>query len=131
MNGQSNICVIDASAIIAAVLGERGVSNVKVEGRRNIASTVNVAEARSRLSDLGFDQEVADEALALVKFEEHDFTSFHAKSVAALRAKTRQVGLSLGDRACLALASELGVVAITADRAWANLDIDVVVELIR
>lgn len=54
-----------------------------------------------------------------------------ALAIAALYAGTRGTGLSLGDRACLALARELRSPAITADRAWTELDLDVPVRLIR
>jgi ribonuclease VapC len=128
---ENRIYVIDASAVLAVVLAEPGAELVKARGRRNAVSTVNVAEIRSRLVDLGFAQEDADEALALVKFEEYDFTSEQARTVATLRAQTRQAGLSIGDRACLALASELGAVALTADKQWKSLALDVEVELIR
>lgn len=49
----------------------------------------------------------------------------------ALRANTRQAGLSLGDRACLALASSGNAVAITTDRSWAKLKVGAKVELVR
>ena len=48
-----------------------------------------------------------------------------------LHAATRSRGLSLGDRICLALAEGEGVPALTADRAWADLDIGIEVSLIR
>lgn len=55
-----------------------------------------------------------------------------AESAALLWAQTRSLGLSLGDRACLALARELGLVALTADRRWSEVDIEGIrVELLR
>ena len=54
-----------------------------------------------------------------------------ALSAAALLPQTRRLGLSLGDRACLALARTRGKPAVTADRAWAELDVDITVRLIR
>ncbi|HUN41819.1 MAG TPA: hypothetical protein VMU81_16155 [Acetobacteraceae bacterium] len=50
----------------------------------------------------------------------------------ALRKETRALGLSLGERACLALAIQLGAVAVTADRAWTRLPREMVqIEAIR
>jgi PIN domain nuclease of toxin-antitoxin system len=48
-----------------------------------------------------------------------------------LRSATRSAGLSLGDRACLALAERLGMVALTADRAWGTLQVGIQVDVIR
>ncbi len=59
------------------------------------------------------------------------FTADHAETAALLRARTRERGLSLADRACLALALDRGLKVVTADRAWAELGLEVKVELIR
>ena len=48
-----------------------------------------------------------------------------------LRPSTRHLGLSLGDRACLALANSLGAPVMTADRAWAALDVGISITVIR
>ena len=54
-----------------------------------------------------------------------------AEAAGALRAATRAAGLSLGDRACLALAQSLGATALTTDRPWTRLDCGVTVEVVR
>jgi PIN domain nuclease of toxin-antitoxin system len=59
------------------------------------------------------------------------FSANQAYAVAQMRAPTRQAGLSLGDRACLALARELRCPALTADRQWAAIDVGVEIRLIR
>ena len=64
--------------------------------------------------------------LRIVPFDEG-----HAYKAGSLRHSTRHVGLSLGDRACLVLAAAMSLPALTADRAWADLDIGVEVQLIR
>jgi len=59
------------------------------------------------------------------------FTSSHAHASAQLWAETRHSGLSLADRACLSLAEERSLPALTADQAWGSLTLDVRIELIR
>jgi PIN domain nuclease of toxin-antitoxin system len=51
--------------------------------------------------------------------------------IADLRRPTSHLGLSLADRACLALALRLGLPIVTADRAWAELELAVQVQTIR
>ncbi len=83
-------------------------------------SSVNMVEIWSVMVDRG---RAGAEALALVErfdLKLVDFTLEQALAAGALRAQTRQAGLSLGDRACLALAQETGRTALTADSAWAR-----------
>jgi ribonuclease VapC len=60
-----------------------------------------------------------------------DFDAELAEMSADLRPATRPNGLSLGDRACLALAQKRGAVALTADRTWASVDVPVEVRVVR
>jgi PIN domain nuclease of toxin-antitoxin system len=69
---------------------------------------------------------LADANVAVVPFDESD-----ADTAASLWERTRGSGLSLADRACLALASRLGIPAVTADRAWTKLDVGVEIVCIR
>lgn len=119
--------VIDASAVLAAVLGEQGgdlLGDIKGVG---LLSTVNYAEVLTRLSDLGVNDDLAEESIALLGLEIVAFDAPQAQKAAVLRKTTRPVGLSLGDRACLALATIRNLPAMTADRAWqqANLSIEI------
>lgn len=128
--------VLDASALLAHLLDEPGADEVNEsldEGA--VISAVNWAEVLSRLSDLGSDpRRVAADleaqgllaTLAIVPFDPDD-----AITVGALRSATRGPGLSLGDRACLSLALRLGAPALTADRAWDEVDSEVEVKQIR
>jgi PIN domain nuclease of toxin-antitoxin system len=59
------------------------------------------------------------------------FDEPQARSAARLRPVTRHAGLSLGDRACLALGDRLGCPVVTADRIWGNLDVGVDIFVIR
>jgi ribonuclease VapC len=73
----------------------------------------------------------ATAALALLDLPVIPFDATQAHRVAALRGPTRARGLSLGDRACLALAAELNAVALTMDRVWTTLNLDIGIECAR
>ena len=125
-------CVLDASALLAAALDEPGRERV-LTGIRNGAavSAVNLAEVATRLMDLGFSAESVPEFISAYRLSIEEFSAADAWRCATLRPSTRSAGLSLGDRACLALAERLRLPALTADRAWRSLDIGVHVEVIR
>lgn len=44
---------------------------------------------------------------------------------------TKELGLSLADRACMALAVTLGLPLLTADRSWVEVDLPVEIRVIR
>ena len=96
-----------------------------------IMSSVNAAEVYSKLTEWGMPETVQDQAFALVPARIVDFDAGLARLAGDLRAQTRSLGLSLGDRACLALAHREGLPAVTADRVWAEVDIGAEVSLIR
>lgn len=125
--------VLDASAIIALVLRETGyeaVADVLARGDVRL-SAVNASEALTRLQRLGLDPWRMREAIERLGIEIVDFEAEDAVLTAELAPKVRDLGLSLGDRACLALGRRLGVAVVTADRAWAERDFGVEVVLIR
>lgn len=114
--------VIDASALLALVLGER-LSITHADFENGILSTVNLAETLSKLVELGAtaDEAMADiEALGL-KLTIAGFDRDLAVRAADLRATTKHLGLSLGDRACLATAQSRDSSVLTADRLWNKL----------
>jgi len=126
-----NRCVLDASVIIAAVLNEPGGERAHGHIHTPLVSAVNYAEVLSRLFDKGYRKEAVQEALTLTPMEVVGFDRAHAEASAELRSVTRSHGLSLGDRACLALALSRDAVALTTDRAWHGIDLPVQVELVR
>jgi PIN domain nuclease of toxin-antitoxin system len=94
-------------------------------------SSVTWCEAFGKLRGAGVPgealrAEIADTGIAVAPFDRRD-----AEAASELVAATRALGLSLADRTCLALASRLAVPAVTADRAWTALDLDVAVDCIR
>lgn len=123
--------VLDASAVLALAFHEPGWLRVGEVVDRASMSTINLAEVLSHLSDRpGLAVELPGR-LHRLGLRIEPFTVEHAAIAAALRPATRHLGLSLGDRACLALARCLRATVLTADRAWRDLDIGVEVELIR
>ena len=94
-------------------------------------STVNLSEVAVKLMEVGGTPPMTREILESLPIELHDFTPGLAFQAAGLRGRTRSQGLSLGDRACLALGISLGLPVLTGDRAWLNLDLGVHIELVR
>jgi PIN domain nuclease of toxin-antitoxin system len=123
--------VADASAILAALKNE---PFANLDPRRLVGATVsaiNVCEVLSKLHDDGLNDTQAEAAVSTMDLSVVAFDASQAHSAARLRSITRHAGLSLGDRACLALGLHLGHPVITADRVWASLDLGVEVVLIR
>jgi ribonuclease VapC len=113
-----------ASAVIEAI------------GEGAAVSVVNWAEVLSKLAEAGKDPEIAAAELRRAEGSRRalsiePLTSADRVAVARLRPVTRRQGLSLADRACLALAERLGVPALTADRKWLEADFVAEVQLIR
>jgi PIN domain nuclease of toxin-antitoxin system len=123
--------VLDASALLTLLFQEPGATDVAdliAEGAA--VSAVNLSEVAAVLVRHGRD---ADSILRAVTAQVtvEPFTTEDAIAAAALWPRTRTTGLSLGDRACLALAQRLGVRAVTADREWATANVDVTIHLVR
>ena len=96
-----------------------------------LISTVNICEVLTRQYELGWDRAMAQAAFEALELDVSTFPIADAATAAALRAATRHAGLSLGDRACLALALREKVPVMTADRDWLKVDVGVEVLLIR
>jgi ribonuclease VapC len=123
--------VADASAILAALKNEP-FSNI--DPRLLVGATVsavNVCEVLSKLHDDGLNEEQAQAAVAVMDLRVIPFDGLQARMAARLRAMTRHAGLSLGDRACLALGDRLGYPVVTADRVWAGLQVGTEIIMIR
>lgn len=123
--------VMDASAVLALVFRERGREHVAVALPNALISSVNLTEVMSKMLDSGLSSDQVDGQLEEFSLIAADFDRDLAMQTALLRAATRHKGLSLGDRACLALAMRERLPVMTADHAWSDLDLAVEVVLIR
>lgn len=124
--------VLDASAVLALIRGETGADTVEAALSGALISSVNLAEVVGKVVDLGRDGSAVRPLLTAAGVEVVDLTAWDAEVAGALRADPLARALSLGDRSCLALGlrSEPAEV-LTADRAWADLDLPVAVRLVR
>lgn len=114
--------VLHPSAVIALLRDEPGAALVwqAVKAGATI-SAVNLTEVLSKMLDKGTPKELIENSLFVLGLEVLAFDAKAATHTAWLRTRTRSLGLSLGDRACLALAQSLGAVVLTADRPWLTL----------
>ena len=127
-----NKVVLDSSALLALLNSEPGSEKLTAELLSvAVCSTVNLAEVHSKLVSRGLSESDAwSDATAPIS-ELADFTVAHAQLTGDLVRQTRRFGLSLGDRACLALGMELGVPVYTTDRSWSKLHLPVQINVIR
>ncbi len=115
--------VMDASALLALVLSETGAEIVAEHLTNSAVSAVNFSEVAAKLAEHGMPDEAIHATLLELDVEIHPFDAGQALAAGMLRRTTKAFGLSLGDRACLALAQELHAVAFTTDRIWAKLSL--------
>lgn len=123
--------VLDASAVLAVLNSEPGSDKASGHLSGGLMSAVNAVEVGTRLVDAGMTPDDASVATNLLGMMIVDFDGELAVIATALRPATRKAGLSLADRACLALALREGLPALTADQLWASVDVGVEVEMIR
>ena len=123
--------VLDASAILAVIQGEPGAKMVTAALQDALILTVNYAEVVSKLVELGSSYQDADNAVQKLAVPVIDFDLSLARRTGALRGQTKDRGLSLADRACLALAERQQTTVLTADRRWLGAVPDIDVQLIR
>lgn len=123
--------VVDSSVLLAVAFDEPGAEAAAVALPGATISAVNASEVVAKFVEQGASREEAAESLDDFELRVAPFDRALAVSAGLLRPATRRAGLSLGDRACLALALLRDWPVITADRAWAELDIGVKVQVIR
>jgi ribonuclease VapC len=124
--------VLDASAVLALLKNEHGADKLTTELLSDATcSAVNLAEVQSKLVSLGgHPDEAWEDALSPIRVAV-PFTAEHARIAGDLVAQTRSLGLSLGDRACLALGLALKAPVYTTDKAWKRLKLGIRIHVIR
>lgn len=123
--------VLDASAVLAYLQQEPGmdvVRNAMQEG--STINTVNLAEVCAKLKGRGVEPRPIVERLKALGLDVTAFSEEDAMCSGEMVPMTQALGLSLGDRACLASCRRLSAAALTAEKAWARLELGIEVRLI-
>jgi PIN domain nuclease of toxin-antitoxin system len=123
--------VLDASALLALINQEAGSEKVAAVLSTACMSSVNVAEVVSKLMDKGFSEVEIRKIFGALKLRIIPFDEEQGFIAGLLRANTKSLGLSLGDRACLSLAIQQKLSVLTADRVWAGLQLGLNIQMIR
>lgn len=113
--------VLDASAVLCLILNEPGADTVTDALPLSCISAVNLSEVITKMNERGLNDADVAAVLDPLQLRVIPFDAALAHASGMLRSATRGLGLSLGDRACLALAAKLGATALTTDQAWAAL----------
>jgi len=123
--------VFDSSVVLAWLLREAGSNLILAQIPDAVISSVNAAEAQTRMVRQGTDPKATWESILASVRAIIPFDAAQAEAAGSLVSKTQPHGLSLGDRACLALGLATKSPVYTADRAWAQLQVGVEVRLVR
>ena len=118
-----NKCVLDSSAILALILNEHGGEVIESMLETGLISSVNLAEVFTKLEERELLNSTTISDFGQLGFKIVDFDEKQALQAARLRPLTKYLGLSLGDRSCLALAILQNATAVTADRNWKELSV--------
>ena len=123
--------VLDASALLAYLQREPGADSVRAVLGGALMSTVNWTEVIQKAAGSQSEAAALRGDLESLGLALEPFSASQAGIAGSLREPTMEFGLSLGDRACLALAIEKGETILTADRVWARLRLGIGIEVIR
>jgi ribonuclease VapC len=126
----SETYVLDASAVLCLLQEEKGAERV-ARALPAVIGAVNYSEVVGKLVEAGIDEAAVDGLIDKLQLKVTPFDRTQARLAGSLRATTRKLGLSLGDRACLALAAAQGATALTCERSWAKLEGPCKVETLR
>ena len=124
--------VLDASAILAVIMGQSGEEKLTPRLLADaVISTVNLAEVQGKLQSLGWTSDEAWEDATGLLGEAIHFDEHQARTAGDLLTQTRALGLSLGDRSCLALGMALRAPVYTAEKAWKKIKVGIPIHVIR
>ena len=127
----SSKVVLDASALLCLLNDEPGADRVVDVLTRCVMGTTNLAEVVSKLRERGLSLDEVREALGGLHLDVRPLSPAQALTIGDLRPATKPLGLSLGDRACLALAIDLQAEVFTTDGALARANAGVSIVNIR
>lgn len=123
--------VLDASALLVLINEEHGHEKVADYLPEACISAVNLSEVISILNGTSMPTKEIKQLMKDLVHSVVPFDETHAYQTAQLRSVTKEKGLSLGDRACIALGKIKNISVVTADKVWAALKVDVKVILVR
>lgn len=115
--------ILDASAVLALLFSERGKERVEEILEGSAIGRINATEILTKLVERGASMNEATENFVDLRISVIELDSRQPEKIAELRPHTKQIGLSLGDRACPALVIQENATAITADRSWTSLNV--------
>lgn len=126
-------CIVDTSALLALLLKEPGAEVVLDHMRQSscIITLVNYCEVLTKLFELTFPIDEFDAVFSALPLTLVEVNREMARFAAALRPSTKHIGLSLGDRFCIACAFYYKGTALTADKCWKSIEVGVPIEFIR
>ncbi len=123
--------VLDASAVLAYLHKETGWETVKAALNQGMISSVNWSEVAQKTLHRNLNSRLAGTLLQELGLRIIPFSVTQAEIAAEFWEPTHQHGLSLADRACLALAMEQDLPALTADTAWSKLNLPLEIKQLR
>ena len=123
--------VLDASAVLCLLQEEKGAERVAEALPDAMIGAVNYSEVVAKLVEAGIDEATVDSLIDKLQLKVLPFDRIQARHGGSLRLTTRKLGLSLGDRACLALAAAESATALTCERIWTKFEAPRKVETLR
>ncbi|WP_414551284.1 PIN domain-containing protein [Anabaena sp. CCY 0017] len=123
--------VVDASAVLALLNQETGSEEISQFIGNAAISAVNLSEIIAKLSEAGIPAEDIRQILGNLNLEVIPFNEEHALKAGMMRPATKSIGLSFGDRACLALGIFLNQPVLTTDRLWGSLSVGIEIRVMR
>jgi ribonuclease VapC len=123
--------VLDASAVLCLLQEEKGAERVAEALPDAMIGAVNYSEVVAKLVEAGLDEATVDSLIDKLQLKVIPSDRIQARHAGSLRATTRKLGLSLGDRACLTLAAAESATALTCERIWTKFEAPCRVEALR